>query len=116
MKPLDSPGPLGHHYGPLHPRVYSPDIPDKNNVYTKRLEPLQVGEEITLPCEAKIVVDSISPYRFKQSGIFSILSVDIHNSGVSFGINLDGSQNILIREDSIPLLIETLQRAFISFE
>lgn len=106
-KPLNSPGPLGHHYGPVDHRLYSPVIPDKNNTYSKRLEPLQVGEEISLPCGSRVVVESV----LKSES--DVLSVNVHDSQISFARDFDDSMNILVLKDSIPVIIEILQRALL---
>jgi len=110
-KPLNSPGPLGHHYGPLHPRLYSPSIPDKNNAYTERLQPLEEGEKIEFPCNANIIIGDMS---------MNVLDVMLYNGGVTI-LNNDKQKyvqtaSICVAKEAVPLLIETLQRALISFK
>jgi hypothetical protein len=108
-KDLDSPGPLSSHIGPVHESIYTPVIPSKNNVYSERLEPLQVGEEVEFPCKAVVSVAGIDKILEQVQFIFP-------DMWPTFNVLPTGEMDILIGKEFIPLLIETLQRALISFK
>lgn len=114
-KNLDSPGPLSSHIGPVHEHIYTPVIPSKHNVYTDRSnrKPLEEGEVILFPCEVQVKINAVlTQYNdILYADIFDHKKSTIGDHGKEVS-----KTSIRILRGSIPLLIETLQRALLSFE